>query len=1079
MTNVSLNHSHHSKRILALFVIASMLFPSFATAAGLAVAPGSGATTVTNAPNGVPVVNIDKANGAGLSHNRFTDYNVNTNGLILNNANSSQMQRQSKLAGQILANPNLAAEARVILNEVVAPNRSQLLGFTEVVGGRADVIVANPYGITCKGCGFINTDRATLTTGTPNIGANGSLTGFNVNSGDVLIGGTGVNATAQQIFDIVARSIRVDGNINLSSTGTLGITTGNNVWNYAGRNVTGATTGSGAAPLYAFDSTLLGGMYAGRISIIATEAGVGVRMLGNAAASADDFILNSAGKIEVGSAVSAARDLSFTTTSSTGTQDLLFNGATAKASASRNISLSATTGQVTLSEGELYAANNLALTATSLSDVSTTAKTRFAEVNNSLTTTGVATIDGASWGAGSALFGSFDSLTIGANGGTLYAGTTLGLNATNNLSLATAAVRSTGNMTLTATTGAISTAAGAAQGIHSISGNLNLTAGNGLNNQGTISSSGSMALTGSGLVNGSAINSGAKLFGGTGSSFTLSSDLLNYAAIHSFGDLTINAANITNTSTGGLSAGTSLNLAASGNIDNSGALYAGTQLTATATVNLTNNFSGTMDSAGSMTLSAGAIFTNNHTINAFQNINVDAPTFLNSVPGNPTRQVTTLYGQRLPDTVTITCTGICKPAVDIPWSDNGAGLSRTWWMRTDSDVEYFTFTGGITALPAPADKPQIIAGLALNLSGFTTAKNVGGLLTATDMTITGALPAATFTNDDLSLTTTETTYYWVHYIKGFQHFYNDTIGGQEIHRYTQPFFPIVDPKLSAPPGFVSEQAFTEWSGFPLSGTTLTPHLTKSSTPYGAGVISTNAATFTNANLAVNSSPFVTKPASGPSKGTINPVFIAPQLPTNPNGYFVISQKPGSQYLVETNPLFVSGASFTGSDYMMELYGYSPEQEIRRLGDANYEAYLIKQQLIAQTGKSILDGYDNEAKQMKRLMDQAVAEGKKQGFEFGKELTPDQIANLKSDVVWMVETEVAGQTVLAPVVYLASETREAIQTGSVIAAKNLNLDVTSVTNTGGTISGSESLNITSKRPLHRGDLRYFPSPFYLL
>ena len=205
---------------------------------------------------------------------------------------------------------------------MVSTSRSTLAGFTEVLGGKADiVVVANPNGISCNGCGFINTDHATLTTGTPNIAAGGSLAGFTVNRGDVLVGGSGVNASAQQIFDIVARSVKVDGNINVAAGSSLGITTGTNVWSYAGRNVTGtvACSGSGSAPTYAIDSSsVLGGMYAGRIRLIATEAGVGVRMAGEVAASTNDFTLNSAGRIKLLGALSAARDASLATTSASG-----------------------------------------------------------------------------------------------------------------------------------------------------------------------------------------------------------------------------------------------------------------------------------------------------------------------------------------------------------------------------------------------------------------------------------------------------------------------------------------------------------------------------------------------------------------------------------------------------------------------------------------------------------------------------------------------------------------------------------------------------------------------------------------
>ncbi len=112
------------------------------------------------------VVNIATPNGAGLSNNHFRDYNVGANGLILNNATGKTQGTQ--LGGIILGNPNLKGQAaQVILNQVTGGNRSTLAGYTEVAGQSARVIVANPHGITCQGCGFINTPRATLTTGKP------------------------------------------------------------------------------------------------------------------------------------------------------------------------------------------------------------------------------------------------------------------------------------------------------------------------------------------------------------------------------------------------------------------------------------------------------------------------------------------------------------------------------------------------------------------------------------------------------------------------------------------------------------------------------------------------------------------------------------------------------------------------------------------------------------------------------------------------------------------------------------------------------------------------------------------------
>jgi len=143
------------------------------------------------------------------------------------------------------------------------------------------------------------------------------------------------------------------------------------------------------------------------------------------------------------------------------------------------------------------------------------------------------------------------------------------------------------------------------------------------------------------------------------------------------------------------------------------------------------------------------------------------------------------------------------------------------------------------------------------------------------------------------------------------------------------------------------------------------------------------------------------------------------------------------------------------------YGFNPDNVQKRLGDANYEAYLIRQQLIDQTGNNILKGYGDEAAQMQRLMDQAVTQGQALGLTFGQAPTAAQLANLTEDIVWMVETVVAGQKVLAPVVYLASSTREMVEGGAVIAGNDVNLDLTSLTNTGGMIKGDNTLAIRSQ------------------
>ncbi|WP_459748806.1 two-partner secretion domain-containing protein, partial [Pseudomonas sp. 3A(2025)] len=128
------------KRGLAL-ILANALFwqPLLVQAQGIVAS--NPATQVGQAGNGVPVVNIAAPNGSGLSHNQFQQYNVDSKGVILNNATNPTQGTQ--LGGIVVGNPNLQGRAAgTILNEVTGANASQLNGYTEVAGQSARVIVA-------------------------------------------------------------------------------------------------------------------------------------------------------------------------------------------------------------------------------------------------------------------------------------------------------------------------------------------------------------------------------------------------------------------------------------------------------------------------------------------------------------------------------------------------------------------------------------------------------------------------------------------------------------------------------------------------------------------------------------------------------------------------------------------------------------------------------------------------------------------------------------------------------------------------------------------------------------------------
>ncbi|MDK2740902.1 filamentous hemagglutinin N-terminal domain-containing protein, partial [Escherichia coli] len=279
-------------RLLSYLISTIIAGQPLLPAVGAVITPQNGAG-MDKAANGVPVVNIATPDGAGISHNRFTDYNVGKEGLILNNATGKLNPTQ--LGGLIQNNPNLKAggEAKGIINEVTGGNRSLLQGYTEVAGKAANVMVANPYGITCDGCGFINTPHATLTTGRPVMNADGSLQALEVTEGSITINGAGLDGTRSDAVSIIARATEVNAALHAKD---LTVTAGANRVTADGR--VSALKGEGDVPKVAVDTGALGGMYARRIHLTSTERGVGVN-LGNLYARDGDITLDASGRLTV------------------------------------------------------------------------------------------------------------------------------------------------------------------------------------------------------------------------------------------------------------------------------------------------------------------------------------------------------------------------------------------------------------------------------------------------------------------------------------------------------------------------------------------------------------------------------------------------------------------------------------------------------------------------------------------------------------------------------------------------------------------------------------------------------------
>ncbi|MGL6045474.1 MAG: filamentous hemagglutinin N-terminal domain-containing protein, partial [Vogesella sp.] len=255
-------------------------------------APGQQQATVLNAANGVPLVNIQSPSPAGVSRNTYSQFDVQQQGAILNN---SRGHAQTQLGGWVQANPWLAAgAASVILNEVNSSQPSQLRGYIEVAGQRAEVIIANPAGLHLDGAGFINASKVTLTTGSP-VWQGGNLDSYRVAGGLVSVAGAGADLAQADQASILARAVQINAGLWAKD---LKLATGvNQISPDASQATAQPGAAAGTAPAYALDVAALGGMYAGKIHLIGTEAGLVVRNAGAIISNAGDLTLQADGQL--------------------------------------------------------------------------------------------------------------------------------------------------------------------------------------------------------------------------------------------------------------------------------------------------------------------------------------------------------------------------------------------------------------------------------------------------------------------------------------------------------------------------------------------------------------------------------------------------------------------------------------------------------------------------------------------------------------------------------------------------------------------------------------------------------------
>ncbi|MBL1140782.1 MAG: filamentous hemagglutinin N-terminal domain-containing protein [Proteobacteria bacterium] len=1010
------------------------LFTSTLTfAAGINVVPTAAASQqgqLLNAPNGVPIINIAPPNAKGLSHNKYHDFNVEQQGLILNN---SQTVQRSQIGGVIANNPRLmgGSAASVILNEVTGTRRSSLNGPLEVHGQRAEVIIANPNGINVNGGSFINTPRATLTTGLPQI-TDGALQGFDVNGGDVAIEGLGLNTTQADVVDIMARSISLNAELHAN---TVNMVTGRTEIDYATRAATKKADNGSAKPTFALDSSALGGMYVGRIALVGTEQGVGVNLQGFVTTNVGDMSLSADGKITLkkitaeGAVKLNAANNDIDITETIAKQNIEFTG--------NFISLA--------DQGKLEAGAELKVNSTTFS--ATNAKINANE----------ATLNTTAINNNGSIINVVDRLTIATstldNQGDIVAGGETEITATTRL---TNQKPIQSGDTLKLTTALLENQTNA----EIISDGSQTLLIDTLNNDGTISSNNDVD------INSTTVN--------------------NTGKVSADGKLNLTAASLSNTSSAKLLSQLDMQLDVT-DIDNAGEIATAKNLLANVNNNLTN--SGLLYSQDDMSLYVNNVLHNNE--GAIYLVNGDLMIAKNTV-GEKTERITndsgiietevgditlktkvlenkrarfniiqnTTFNQtHVTQWGTLPALGstpdfIASPAwyayfnnyfITVPDPADPVTYNPSYYSMADDDgapvYGQIRVQGKTTKLdPANSSAAALIsAGDNLSIDANTITNHSSQIAAGGDMNLTGN--SLSNTGYDLF-----TNYYYMAVA-------NDgvrRIGGRGINVNSFADLNVYKLIFSTSEGSVRSTFLAEGS---ING------------DFNAQIDNTNIQAFANpSDINTGVTPASIQGLSNllldPATVDAGPVQQALTAINHLNGLF-ITAPDFADYIVETRSSFVDFGKFFGSDYFLNQTNYDLDDEVRFLGDAFYETKLVEQQVRDQTSQRFLYG-SNGIEQMKQLLDNGLQVSENQELAFGVALTPAQIDALNSDIVWYVEQSINGKRAMVPVLYLANSTRMALTPGgALMAANDIDIDAGFGINNSGTIDAVDDLVMNAR------------------
>ena len=951
---------------------------------------------VEETANGIPLVNITAPSSGGVSRNEYETFNVPDKGAILNN---SYTLSKTELAGYVPGNNNMAERpAKIIVNEVTGTGFTSMDGFLEVAGNRADVVIANPNGITVNGGGFINTGRAILTTGKPIYDDRDNLQNLAVTGGLVDIEGKGLNGKEAGSLAILSRAVKINAGIWAKD---LHITTGANSID-AKTLEASAIEGKGGRPAFALDTAAIGGMYAGRITLVGTEKGLGVNNSGTWSAE-DNLTLDWNGDLKNSSTIY-----------SKGNADLRASRLENDKTIAAERNLSAAAKENIRNQGKLLAGENMGIYAGKTLDNAGHAM----ESGNNLS---IETGDAINNAAGTIKSGGSQQIKAGHT----LTNTEGTLAADGNINIQTGRMTGDGIVSAGKKAGILLEKDFTNTGRLEAGSSLSLAVKGNITNRKEILSRGHLALESKNIR-----NEETGEIKGADTETVAENTWVNHGLVNGE-NVHIRANHITNENTGRIygtrlsvethtldNLGTykekapviasreHMNLSVAGTLTNTehaliraeGNLAIGGQLDKegkiTGKTEKIENRSAYLESGGNMTIGVNHLENRNE---HFSTKNVLAgKTHHEEAVGQGQTDRFTLGGKGTEGAAYIERRG----HVDHLYTPDGGDYDHFTTYIYDRSV----YEDRIDT----TDPAHIAAGGSLSLEAGRAVNDRSVMTAGKTLTLHGA---DIENRDEKGHKTVKeegtATSYWT---KRVHH-------GAHIHKRTE------------------------------TRTTRTDYMPA------------DAVTDTTVIAAVDKAH--TNPVY---EGTKAEAYLSPSkrkpLHISDSSLYHVTSDPTARYLVETDPAYADRKTFLSSDYFFRRMQYDPEKLEKRLGDGYYESQLVRDRLMQLKGKPAGET------EYKALMDAAVRWAQEnKDVRIGMALTEDQKAALKEDIVWMVESSVLlpdGNIVkaLVPEVYLAHGKNGTLTGSALISAENIDIRATNDILSRGTVIAGDTMRLSA-------------------